>query len=323
MGLPIITIIILVGRGASLPNAGRGIRLAFATFRGDTIADGQEWQDACGQIFFSIGLDMGHFMAYASYNNQNQNAVQDALIIACCNFLIEISCGIAMFGIVGFLGMDPSEGPALGSFAIAFLTFPEAVAQMPGAQFWSFLLFTTLMVLGFSSAFALTDTTITMICDSNIGKNWRRPYVSTTVIVCPFLLSILFATEFGYYFLDAADRWLNNFSLVWTVACECIGATMIYRYRDVVGLIGWSAYLAWTISYLLALVLGVALGHAVHPGAGAGVGFGVFFISLAIAVTLAWTPNSHPPAFWKKNVLLEKLCYLMFYQVGLLAFLHR
>ncbi|KAJ9612196.1 hypothetical protein H2200_003793 [Cladophialophora chaetospira] len=314
MGLPIITIIILLGRGVSLPNASRGIRLAWATWRGDTLANGQIWQDACGQIFFSIGLGMGYFTAYASYNNQHQNAVQDALIIVCCNSLIEICCGIAMFGVVGFLGMDPNEGPALGSFAVAFLTFPEAVAQMPGAQFWSFLFFTTLMVLGFSSAFALTDTTITMICDSNFGKTWRRPFVSTTVIIASFLLSMLFATEFGYYLLDAADRWLNNFSLVWTVACECMGATMIYRYKDVVGLVGWTAYLVFTAAYLLALVLGVAVGHAVHPGAGAGVGFGIFFVGLAAAVFLAKAPNSNPPPFWRRSVLLEKFYYLMFYQ---------
>ncbi|ETN38323.1 uncharacterized protein HMPREF1541_06357 [Cyphellophora europaea CBS 101466] len=314
MGLPILTIIILMGRGVSLPNATRGIRYAWATWRGDTLANGQIWQDACGQIFFSIGLGMGYFTSYASYNNQYQNGVQDALIIVCSNSIIEITCGIAVFGVIGFLGMDPAEGDALGSFDVAFLTLPEATAQMPGAQFWSFLFFTTLMLLGFSSAFALTDTTITMICDSEFGKNWKRPFVSTSVIIASFLVSMVFCTEFGYYMLDAADRWLNNFALVWTVLCECLGATVMYRHKDVVGLLGWVSYLTYTAAYLLALILGVAVGHAVHPGAGAGVGFGIFFIGLAVALALAKTPESGPPQFWKKNVWLEKIYYLMFYQ---------
>lgn len=315
MGLPILTIIILMGRGVSLPNASRGIRYAWATWRSDTLANGKIWQDACGQIFFSIGLGMGYFTSYASYNNQYQNGVQDAIIIVCSNSVIEIVCGIAVFGVIGFLDIDPHTADPLGSFDVAFLTLPEATANMPGAQFWSFLFFTTLMVLGFSSAFALTDTTITMICDSEFGKNWKRPYVATTVVVCSFLASMAFCTEFGYYLLDGVDAWFNNFALVWTVMCECIGATVIYRHKDVVGLVGWTAYLTWTASYLLSLILGVAIAHAVHPGAGAGVGFGIFFIGLAVSVVLAKAPNSHPPTFWKRSPLFEKIYYLMFYQV--------
>ena len=65
MGFPILMVIVLVGRGVSLPNAGSGIRYAWATWRSDVLADGQIWQDACGQIFFSIGLGMGYFTNYA------------------------------------------------------------------------------------------------------------------------------------------------------------------------------------------------------------------------------------------------------------------
>jgi solute carrier family 6 GABA transporter-like protein 1 len=70
MGFPILMVIVLVGRGVSLPNAGTGIRYTWAIWRSDTLADGQIWQDACGQIFFSIGLGMGYFTNYASYNNK-------------------------------------------------------------------------------------------------------------------------------------------------------------------------------------------------------------------------------------------------------------
>lgn len=56
MGLPVIITIILVGRGASLENAGAGIKLYFATWRGSELARGQVWQTACGQVFFSTGV---------------------------------------------------------------------------------------------------------------------------------------------------------------------------------------------------------------------------------------------------------------------------
>jgi solute carrier family 6 GABA transporter-like protein 1 len=44
MGLPIITTIIFVGRSVSLPNAGEGIRLLWATWRGSELANGTVWQ---------------------------------------------------------------------------------------------------------------------------------------------------------------------------------------------------------------------------------------------------------------------------------------
>jgi solute carrier family 6 GABA transporter-like protein 1 len=320
MGFPILMVIVLVGRGVSLPNAGQGIRYAWATWRSDTLADGQIWQDACGQIFFSIGLGMGYFTTYASYNNKYQNAVQDALIICFSNSLIEIMCGLAVFGVIGNLGIDPAATESrLGSFDIAFLTLPEGTAQMPGAQFWSAIFFLTLMVLGVSSAFALLDTLISLICDSEFGRRWNRSIIVTVVVVISFLISLIFCTEFGYYLLDGFDTWLNNFSLVWVVMCEFLGATMLYRYKDVVGLLGWNAYGVWTASYLLSLILGVAIGQSVHPGAGAGVGFGIFFVGLGIAVALAHTPQHTtigPPRLFAGNAILQKLYYLLFYQVS-------
>lgn len=159
-----------------------------------------------------------------------------------------------------------------------------------------------------------------MICDSNFGRRWKREYVVTVTVIIAFLASMVFCTEFGYYLLDSLDTWMNNFSLVWVVMCEFLGATMIYRYKDVVGLLGWLSYGVYTAAYLLALILGVAVGHSVHPGAGAGVGFGIFFVGLGAAVLLAKRPQHtgmYPPHFWRKSVLLEKLYYLAFYQVSI------
>jgi solute carrier family 6 GABA transporter-like protein 1 len=94
---------------------------------------------------------------------------------------------------------------------------------------------------------------------------------------------------------------------------------MVYRYSDVVGLLGWNAYGVWTAFYLLSLILGVAIGQSVHPGAGAGVGFGIFFVGLGIAVALAHTPRhttTGPPRLFGGSSIMQKLYYLMFYQVS-------
>ncbi|KAJ4380188.1 hypothetical protein N0V86_004497 [Didymella sp. IMI 355093] len=60
MGLPAVLIIILIGRGTSLPNASDGIKLYFATWRTSVLQSPKIWQDAFGQIFFSIGVGFGY-----------------------------------------------------------------------------------------------------------------------------------------------------------------------------------------------------------------------------------------------------------------------
>ena len=60
MALPILFTIIILGRSVSLENAGRGIKLYFATWNGDQLARGQIWQTAVGQVFFSTGVAFGY-----------------------------------------------------------------------------------------------------------------------------------------------------------------------------------------------------------------------------------------------------------------------
>lgn len=76
MAAPIFMTIVLLGRCCSLENAGRGIRLYFASWDSDNLASGRLWQTACGQVFFSTGVGFGYYIAYASYNSTWANAVQ-------------------------------------------------------------------------------------------------------------------------------------------------------------------------------------------------------------------------------------------------------
>ncbi|KAL8835107.1 MAG: hypothetical protein Q9205_003468 [Flavoplaca limonia] len=317
MGVPVIIMIIILGRSVSLENAREGILLYVGEWNGGKLAGGAIWQAAAGQIFFSIGVGFGYFTSYASYNSRFANTVQDAIIIASCNSLYEIIAAFAVFGVVGFLGYEPGDPEvSLSTFTVGFLTYPLALAEMPGAQVWSVLFFLTLGLLGLSSAFALVESFVTLICDSQIGQRTSRTLVSTVVVVFAFLLSLLYCSRFGFYMLDAVDTWINNLCLVFVVWAECVAASTLYRYKDAVRQVGGMAYLIHSAGYILSMVLGVAVGHAVSPGAGAGVGFGIFIVSNVVAVLLGKTPMIPPPGFFGKNPFLSKLWWQAFYPIN-------
>ncbi|KAF2452336.1 putative sodium/chloride dependent neurotransmitter transporter [Lineolata rhizophorae] len=316
MGLPIVMAIILIGRSCSLENAGRGVKLYFGSWDSSQLGAGKIWQTACGQVFFSTGVGFGYYTAYASYNRKYSNAVQDAVIIVCSNCSFETIAAFAVFGVIGFLGMNPDEMDDIGSFTIGFLTYPAAIVEMPGANFWAVLFFFTLMLLGISSSFAMLDAVMTLIMDSEWGGKGKfsRPVVATTLVIASFLLSLMYCTEFGYYLMDGVDRWLNNITLVFVVWSECVAATVVYRYKDVVSEVGLPAYIAYNAGYFGGQVFGVAVAHAVIPAAGAGLGFGLYVLGFVVSLLIAKTPDQKAPSIWNKNVFLSRLWYLGFYQ---------
>ncbi|GKT43577.1 sodium-dependent serotonin transporter [Colletotrichum spaethianum] len=291
MGLPIVVTIILIGRSVSLENAGEGVKLYFATWRG--------------------GVGFGYFTSYASYNRQYSNAVMDSILIVCSNVLFENIAAFAVFGVVGYLGMRPDPENPIGGFTVGFLTLPLAVAEMPGANFWAVALFFTLMVLGYSSAFAMLDAIVTLVMDTGIKLS--RPIVVTALTIVSFLLALPYCTEFGYYLLTGIDRWVNDVALVFVVFAECITSTSVYRCKDVIGQVGKPAFIVFNTCYILAMVLGVAVAHSVQAGAGAGVGLGLFFAGSIVSVLIAKTPDSIPPRFWSRNAFLSRFWYLAFY----------
>src|SRR5690242_13699733 len=307
--------IVIVGRGVSLENAGEGVKLYFATWRGDQLSQSSVWQAACGQVFFSTGVGFGYYTTYASYNRKFANAVQDAIIIVSANVTFEIFIAFGVFGIVGFLGLHPDTTTMGGSFDIGFITFPAALEALPGSNFWSAIWFLTLLVLGISSAFAMLDAVITMTLDAY--PHLKRIWVVTGYVTLCYLVSLPFCTEFGYHLLNNVDAWINNLALVFVVWAECVAATTVYRWKDVISQIGLPSLVVYNVGYFSGMILGVILGHAVNPEAGAGLGFGLFIAGLIGALYLARTPEYAAPRFWAKRPITNRLWWLAFYSVSI------
>ncbi|RJE22810.1 transporter [Aspergillus sclerotialis] len=312
MGLPIVTTIILVGRSCSLDNAGEGIRLLWATWRSDQLASGTVWQTAVGQVFFSTGIGFGYFTSYASYNAKYSNAVMDAILICGSNVLFENFAAFAIFGVIGYLRKWPQDGEELGAFTVGFLTLPEAVLHMPGSNFWAVLVFFTLVVLGFSSAFVMVDVVATLIVDS--GLKVSRPIIVTLLIIISFLLCLPYCTEFGYYLLNGIDAFMNDIALIFVVWSEIIGATTVYRWNDVVSQTGMPAFLLYNAGYFGGQIVGVSVAHGLEfPPAGAGAGFGVYILCTVIAIFISSTPEVKAPNLWGSHPFLNRFWYLAFY----------
>jgi solute carrier family 6 GABA transporter-like protein 1 len=317
MAMPLVMIFILAVRSLSLPNASDGFKLYVGIWRTESLNGGKVWQDAFGQMFFSIGVGFGYFTSYASYSSKYSNAVQDAFIIALSNSAIEIISALAVMGVVGYLGITPDPANPLSTFTSGFFTYPQALAEMPSPNFWSAIFFLTLWILGLTCVIALYEVTVTMIADTDWAKRWtggRRWPIATFVATLGFLTSLIYCSvQGGFFLLDAVDMFVNDVALFYTVWFEMACATTLYRWRDPVDQIGLVSYSIFNGGWVFAQLAGLLVGQTVSAGAGAGVGFGIFAIAVIATAFVGKTPTVAPPGFWAKNAILSRLWYAAFY----------
>ncbi|XP_062980282.1 sodium- and chloride-dependent transporter XTRP3 isoform X2 [Elgaria multicarinata webbii] len=68
----------------------------------EQLANPKTWINAATQIFFSLGLGFGSLIAFASYNEPNNNCERHAIIVSLINSATSVFASIVTFSIYGF-----------------------------------------------------------------------------------------------------------------------------------------------------------------------------------------------------------------------------
>ncbi|XP_074510554.1 sodium- and chloride-dependent transporter XTRP3 [Sebastes fasciatus] len=98
---PYVVLFIYLIRGVTLHGAINGVKYMF-TPKMEQLADPKTWINAATQIFFSLGLGFGTLIAFASYNQYNNNFERQAIIVSVINCGTSIFASIVTFSIYGF-----------------------------------------------------------------------------------------------------------------------------------------------------------------------------------------------------------------------------
>jgi neurotransmitter:Na+ symporter, NSS family len=265
MPLPIILLIVLFIRGITLPGALTGIGY-YLTPDFSALASTEIWLAAASQIFFTLSLAFGIMIAYASFNKKKQDITADAYITSIANSAISIFAGFVVFAVIGFMAMNtsaPIEEVATAGPGLAFVVFPQALALMPFAWFFSALFFLTLLSLGIDSAFSLVEAVNTVIADKT--KKIQQQKIALYVCSLAFILGIIFTTRAGLYFLDIFDHFITTFGLVLVGIFECIAIGWVYgaeRLRKYINSVSkWKLGVWWdyAIKFVIPIVLIILL----------------------------------------------------------------
>lgn len=271
MPVLIIVLLILMIRSVTLPGASQGLTLLF-TPDFSKIMDAGVWIAAYGQIFFSLSIAFGIMIGYASYLPDDSDIVNNAYITGFLDCGFSLLAGITVFGIIGFM-MHQAGGTLpknLSGVFLAFVTFPEAVNQLPFLKtVIGVLFFVSIVCAGMSSEISISEAVICGIMD--------KFYISRHKAVIGYcmtagLISMVFATGSGLLILDIVDNFINNFGIVMAGLLEVILIGWFFRLKTLQDHINpisdFSVGRIWVvcIMFITPLVLGVMAAQKLWMG---------------------------------------------------------
>ncbi|XP_028392400.1 sodium- and chloride-dependent GABA transporter 1-like [Dendronephthya gigantea] len=264
---PYMILVVLFFRGITLSGASKGV-LYYIKPDFSKLGDADVWVAAATQIFYSLGIGFGSLVTYGSFNKYNNDCVRDAVIVTIINCSTSIFAGFVIFSVLGhmadILQKDVSEVAQSGP-GLAFVVYPEAIAQMPVSPLWAILFFFMLLTLGLDTQFAMLEAVVTGLVDE-YGKKLRKrkELVILALCVVAFFFGLTNITEGGAYVLNLFNIQSGGISLLFLAFFEVITISWGYgtdRFvADIERMVGrrilpWWAF-AWKY-FSPAVILGV------------------------------------------------------------------
>ena len=335
MPLPFLLLFILLIKAATLEGSWQGVQEYFNFSNWDELGSSGIWNAAIGQCFFSLSVCMGVMTAYGSYNPKRQDIATDEKVISFLDVAASLMSGFVVYSILGFLTKtqpldDGGSWYASGGVSLVFATFPVAISQFAGANFFGIIFYLTLMLLGIDSAFSIVEAISTVIADSDMNLyrlKWSRTKISAVLCLAGAFGSSLYCFDTGLYWLDLVDHWINQYGMVFLGICEAGACGWFYRYdliESKIGVISANLYrIGYFFSLLMACFLSFALATPEQASAtdstyyftgtmGADswvVGFVVGIILWAITIAVAFMQRSD---YAKNNLTIgETMWYIM------------
>ncbi len=317
----ILMLIIIVIRAVTLDGALDGLDVLFTPDFG-ALTDGSVWVAAYGQVFFSLSIAFSIMIAYSSYLPRRTDLSNTALIVGLSNAGFEFLAAIGVFAALGFLagvaGVPVTEVVQSG-VVLAFVVFPQVISALPAFNsFFGVLFFGALFFAGITSMVSILEAVVAAVREKfdlsrRTAVNW----------ICGIatLISLLYVTRGGLFYLDTVDHFLNSYGLATAGLLEVVLVAWVARtLNDQRRHINAVSYIPmgpwWTVSlkFITPVLLGTMIVYAFwteiteayggYPASGRlFVGAGAVGLTLLLALALSLnsrspfdvdTPTGHP-----------------------------
>ena len=156
------------------------------------------------------------------------------MIVAIINCSTSVFAGFVIFSVIGYLAQRtgvPIDKVAKAGPGLAFIAYPEGVASMPGAPFWSCLFFIMLLLLGLDTQFGMMETVISGLSDEFpiLGKTFKRKMLFVaSLCVIMFFLGLPMVCKGGIYIFTLVEWYSASYSLMLVAFLEVVIVMYVY-----------------------------------------------------------------------------------------------
>jgi NSS family neurotransmitter:Na+ symporter len=181
-------------------------------------------------VFFSLSLAFTVMITYASYLPRNSELSNSGFIMALANSGFEFLAALGIFSVLGFLATQQNtsvEEVVQSGVILAFVSIPEIINQFPGLNtLFGVLFFGGLTFAGLTSAVSIFEVGI-----AAVGEKFNLSRAKSVNIVCgaAFVISMLYVTKGGLYYLDTVDNFINTYGLLLTAIVEVLFVGWVVR----------------------------------------------------------------------------------------------
>ncbi|MBM7586203.1 NSS family neurotransmitter:Na+ symporter [Bacillus pakistanensis] len=225
----VVLFLIIVVRALTLPGALDGLDNFFKP-NFDALTSPSVWVAAYGQIFFSLSVCFAIMITYSSYLPKKSDITNNAFITGFSNSGFELLAGIGVFAALGFMANQagvPVSEVVSGGVGLAFVVFPQIINEFPALNgLFGFLFFASLVLAGLSSLISISETYVAGISEK-LGLSRTKAVAVGGGLAA--LISLLFATQGGLFFLDAADYFINQFGVAFVGLVEVVAIAWFLR----------------------------------------------------------------------------------------------
>jgi neurotransmitter:Na+ symporter, NSS family len=227
--LLVVMLLAITIRGLTLPGAIEGLN-ALLTPDLSALSNTAVWVAAYGQVFFSLSLAFTVMITYASYLPRRSELSNSGFIMAFANSGFEFLAALGIFSVLGFLAVQqnvPVNEAVESGVILAFVSIPEIINQFPGLNsLFGVLFFGGLTFAGLTSAVSIFEVGIAAVSEK---FNLSRAKAVNIVCGAAFVISMLYITNGGLYYLDTVDNFINNYGLVLSAIVEVVFVAWIVR----------------------------------------------------------------------------------------------
>ncbi|XP_036380340.1 sodium-dependent serotonin transporter-like [Megalops cyprinoides] len=255
---PYLVLLVLLIRGATLPGAWKGV-LFYLKPDWKKLLSTTVWIDAAVQIFFSLGPGFGVLLALSSYNPFHNNCYKDALVTSSVNCLTSFLSGFVIFSVLGYMAEMRKEGVDMvaknAGPSLLFITYAEAIGNMPASTFFAIIFFLMIIMLGLDSTFAGLEAVITAVLDEypQVLVMRREWFVLGLVCVC-YLGALSTLAYGGAYVVKLFEEYATGPAVITVVLLEVIAVSWFYgmpRFcSDVQTMLGFSPGRFWRVCWV-------------------------------------------------------------------------